>query len=300
MDLKPKRSWLLGALAVFAILLVIWLAAAFRISGVQAGGVPFPFSLQSKLVPDYSASDEARAYGSLRLSIVSDVLRDLGLSDQEVNKQGDDILDAMGSPVPTATALNFEGDAPYTPTPTQTHTPTKTYTPTETFSPTATKTRISPTRTPSKTPKPTDPPKPTKTPGPSATPDPTATYTPRDVIDPQIYLSSADWNPTPGSLDTCTVSVSDIEVRDSIVTYGINRVRLKYPCCGSWEYSNPLSESGSMEPSGWVGFYSGSVSITGYESGQSVTIGVYAEDVAGNTAFVSDGATYTLSVDCNP
>jgi hypothetical protein len=151
---------------------------------------------------------------------------------------------------------------------------------------------------PSKTPEPTDPPKPTNTPGPSATPDPTATYTPRDVTDPQIELGESSWNPSPGSLDTCSVSISDVVVTDPIVTYGISRVRLKYPCCGSWVYSAPLNESGSMTPSGWVGSYSGPISITSMSAGESVEIGVYAEDNAGNTAFVGNVATYILSVDC--
>ena len=298
MNFKPKRSWLIGGLAIFALVLVIWLAAAFRISGVQAGMLPFPFRLRSRLAPDYSAGDSSREIGSLRLSIVSDVLRDLGLTDQEASQQGDELMDEMGSPVPTATALNFSGEAPFTPTATRTYTPTRTFTPTETYTPSPTNTRIPPTRTPTETPEPTDQPRPSDTAGPTATPDPTATPTPRDVTDPQIDLGSADWDPSPGSLDTCSVNVSDIVVTDPIVTYGIQSVFLKYLCCGDWVYSNPLSESGGMTPSGWEGSYSGPISITGMSAGETVAIGVYAEDSAGNTAYVGNVAEYTLSTDC--
>jgi hypothetical protein len=118
------------------------------------------------------------------------------------------------------------------------------------------------------------------------------------VTDPQIELGSASWDPAPGSLETCTVGVNDVVVSDPIVTYGMNRVRLKYPCCGSWVYSDPLSESGEMTPSGWVGSYSGPITITGLNAGETAEIGVYAEDSAGNTAFVGNVATYTLINDC--
>ena len=153
---SPRKNWFFGATAIFLLLLVLWVVAAIQLSDASAGELRFPFNLRSNLSADYSQDAQGRQLGSLRLSIVSDFLRDIGFSKPEADQKQDNLVKELDKPVPTATALNFEGDAPYTATPTFTPTATNTFTPSPT--PTFTNTPTpKPTRTPTKTPEPPDP-----------------------------------------------------------------------------------------------------------------------------------------------
>ncbi|MFV1859089.1 MAG: hypothetical protein ACC647_07030, partial [Anaerolineales bacterium] len=107
MDSRLAR-WI--ALSVFAILIVGWVLAAVHLTGASAGRPGLRFNLSSKLAADYAA-DGGERISSLRISIVADWLRDLGIPIEDGS-----ILADLDSPVPTATARNFAGDPPFTAT----------------------------------------------------------------------------------------------------------------------------------------------------------------------------------------
>jgi hypothetical protein len=151
------RRWIVRSFSVFCLLLVIWVAAAMVLNAAAEGSLPIAMHVYSDLYADYSPDVIVQPLGVFNLAIISETLKDRGYSEEEAQERAKAIEVAMNEPVPTATALNYEGDVPYTATPTKTHTPTATPTPTRT--PTATPTKI-PTRTPTKTPTP----KPTKKP----------------------------------------------------------------------------------------------------------------------------------------
>ena len=109
------RSWFLRAFTIFMMGLVIWIAAAYALNIASAGSFPFSFSLQSQLAADYSADNPNSLLGAFNLSIIGEALSDLGLSPEEIESQIGAVEIAMDHPVPTATALNFSGDAPFTP-----------------------------------------------------------------------------------------------------------------------------------------------------------------------------------------
>ena len=94
------------ALLVFAILIVGWVLAAVYLTGASARRPGFPYNFSSKLAANYAA-DGGEKISSLRISIVADLLRDLGIPVEQAS-----ILDELDSPVPTATARNFSGDPP--------------------------------------------------------------------------------------------------------------------------------------------------------------------------------------------
>ena len=209
-ETKAGKRWMLAAFFLFLLLLLLWIAAAFLLNSASAGSLPFSVSLRSRLAADYSPDEFSGSQGVFRLSIFNEVFHDLGLSPEEAEERSEEIKVAMGSPVPTATARNFEGDDPFTATPTPQPTSTVTSTPTETPLPTS-------TYKPTKTPKPTKEPKvdPSDTPLPAFSATPTkcrvnpiveilyppdgAVYTAADDVPAQAFAYDPD-NVDP---DTC-------------------------------------------------------------------------------------------------
>ncbi|MCJ7823965.1 MAG: hypothetical protein MUP44_03630, partial [Anaerolineales bacterium] len=127
-----KRRWINRTFGVFLAIVAVVVAAAIVLNSAAAESLPFSLGLRSKLTADYSQEGAQSVLGAFRLSIIGDALRDLGLTPKEADQQTAGIKIALDDSVPTATALNFDGDDPYTPTPTETPTPTVTNTPTNT------------------------------------------------------------------------------------------------------------------------------------------------------------------------
>ena len=246
-----RRRWLLGAFTVFIILLVIWISAAFILNSGVAETLPFSLSLSSRLGADYGPDELSSPLGRFHLSIISDILRDRGLSPSEADDRLEKFKLSLNLPVSTATARNFQGEPPYTPTPTSTLTPTETLTPTFTPIPTRTRTSI-PTRTSTK--------KPTKKPKP-----PTSTPTPTDDKDPEISGGSLD--PTPGPINDCyeDITVTDLHVTDPSPSSGILWVKLKYQVVdySGLIYSDPIGKvsGGPTAGGGWDAYYQGVITF---------------------------------------
>jgi hypothetical protein len=244
-----KRQWFLRAIGILTLLLVIWIVATLFLSPAYADAMPFSMEVRSRLLADYNPDDGQSLFAALRLSILGDSLRDQGLSPEEAEKQREALEDTLDDPVPTATAIDFEGNAPHTATPTNTTTPTNTPTP---------------TATPTNTPRPTA--TKTSTPKPTNTPKPPNTAVPVDNIHPVI----AD----PGTLDVVSVSacevqvyVMDAQVTDADPSSGIKWVKMKYKVFDAatestiyagYIYSNPLTMcSGGSTGGGWDACYAG-------------------------------------------
>lgn len=246
--MKRRHTWLrwLGtiiALFSFAAVTVLVLTPA------SADALPFSWKIRSNLSADYRYGETTASFGAFRLSIIGDMLRDMGMGEVEAAQRENVMKLVMQASVPTATAFDFEGNPPLTAT--TTNTPTKTATATFTMTPTATQTRI-PTRTPTRTETPK--PKPTKTTMPAT-----------DTVAPVI----AD----PGTLSTDVISdchvniyVNNARVTDAAPSSGINWVKLKfkvYDASGSTPYSNytfssPLQLcSGGRSGDAWDACYSG-------------------------------------------
>src|SRR3989304_3932110 len=98
----------------------------------------------SRLSADYRADEGGRSVALISLSILNDAMQTLGLTEDEAATAHESMELAMSQPVPTATAMDFEGAAPFTATPTVTNTSL----PTNTATPIPTNTRRPPTRTP--------------------------------------------------------------------------------------------------------------------------------------------------------
>jgi hypothetical protein len=293
--------WL--ALVAFAALIAGWFAAALYLTGASAGEPGSRFNLRSNLAADYGP-DEGRRITSLRISIIGDWLRDLG-----IGGEGSELLSGLDEPVPTATARNFEGDPPFTATVTPSATPTAT--PTATLTP---------------TPKP-----PTKTPKPTDTELPEPTELPADVVAPT--LSDGTLFPTAGSLlpgcDGNDISITGLRVVDPAPSSGIAWVKLKYIILGpgstGYQFSSdigpPVSGGWTDGPgSTWDAYYKGDHTINfadGYafsgggklfrvmprrpaESAPPFTVEVWSivEDNAGNQSYILHG-TYLLPGDCD-
>jgi len=296
--------WL--ALTAFAVLIAGWFAAALHLTGASAGQPGFPLNLRSNLAADYGADPKAGRITSLRISIIGDLLRDLGIG-------GDDsgLLDGLDSPVPTATARNFQGDPPFTATVTPSPTPTITPSPTSTSTP----------KPPTKTPKPTD------------TEEPDPTDLPDDLVGPSI--SGGTLFPASGTLlPTCDgndISITGLRIVDPGPSSGIAWVKLKYIILGpgstGYQFSSdigpPISGGWTDGPgSTWDAYYKGDHTINfadGYAftsggklffrpslSGPSAALTVdpftvevwsIVEDNAGNQSYVLQG-TYTLDGAC--
>ncbi|MEA1977940.1 MAG: hypothetical protein U9N80_08560, partial [Chloroflexota bacterium] len=252
------RRWVFRAFGAFLAIVAVTIAAAIVLNSAAAESLPFSMALRSKLSADYSQDGSQGVLGAFRLSIIGDTLRDLGLSPKEADQQTAGIKIALDDPVPTATALNFEGDDPYTPT--LTATPTFTTTPTTT-----------PTNTPTKTPRPT------KTPLPTSTKKP-ATVAPVDNTKPSICcltLSPPAGTPSPGNpLTSCTINVVDLQVFDPAFSSGVSEtnVQLKYrsPSVGWTPVSLNLITGGWVSGPGsdWDAHYGKTITLSGVKSGE--------------------------------
>ncbi len=183
-----------AALFVFLFFLMLWIWAAFLLNSAYAESLPFSLGLRSRLAADYSPGEFSGSQGVFRLSIFNEVFHDLGLSPEEAEERSEEIKIAMGSPVPTATARNFEGDDPFTATPTPQPTSTATSTLTETPVPTS-------TYRPTKTPKPTKEPKidPSDTPLPAFSATPTKCWVNPviEILDPPDGVTYNDGDDIP-------------------------------------------------------------------------------------------------------
>jgi len=308
--MKGNR-WLIGAAGFLTLVLVVWAAAVLFINPAEARGFPLSFQLQSRLQADYSG-DGRGVVPVFRLSILGEALQDLGLASSDAEDVAEELRASYDEPVPTATARNFEGEAPYTATPTST--PTKTPTPT-----------VTPTATPTSTPRPTS----TSIPTATRTPKP-ATPAPTDAIGPVI--TGGNPMPAPSALSGCsvTIDVADVHVYDTAPSSGIDWVKIKYrivgytTCLCSSELT--LTSGGWMSGSGssWDGTYQGSVTIDLCSAIASICSGsgvmasgmphgdlaettadyvielwFAATDNAGNTTYYHYG-DYTMSETCCP
>jgi len=234
----------------------------------------------------------------------------LGLTDEEAAAQRASLELAMSQPVPTATALNFSGDTPFTSTPTKTPLPTDTPTPL----PTNTRPPAISTSTATKTKEPTDKPEATE----AATGEPTAEPTAAgDTEDPKVEDFSV--SPSPGTLPegVCTIT-AEVEITDAGPSSGIDYVRLKYenPVSGpDYIYSDDFVLV-SEEPDGfggWIATYSGSITFTGIDialipggvlkvarpalTSLESDVWFIVKDMAGNITYYKIGE-YQLKYDC--
>lgn len=244
-----KRRRILGVFGVLAAVLALWIAATIFLSPAYAGALPFSMEIRSGLMADYNPDSGKSLFTALRLSILGDSLRDQGLSEQEAEKQRLALEASLDDPVPTATALDFEGSAPLTATATATPVPTGT---------------PIPSATPTNTPRPTNTKVPTKT----KTPKPAATSAPADSSSP-VVAAPGTISPAPGPLSSCnmTVSVSNATITDAAPSSGIKSVKLKYKVYDNAEsqvyagyiFSPPLSlcSGGPTAGGGWDACYSG-------------------------------------------
>jgi hypothetical protein len=309
MESPSGRRWLIAAVALFLLLLTGWVLLALQLSAAQAGLLPYGPGLSSRLSSDYGPDPGGRPIAVISLSILEDAMQALGLSDDEARAMHDSMELAMSQPVPTATALDFDGSAPFTATPTRTNTPPPTATSTSTPVPTNTR------RPPTHTPKPSNTPKPTNPPSTSA---PTATPGGGDTTDPQVASFSV--SPTPGTLapGVCTISAT-VRITDASPSSGIDvgDVGMKYddPYGPGYIYSyNMVLVSGGPDGSGgWDATYSGSITFTGItvslqpgstklaslalSSSQEIDVWFIFEDLAGNVNFRYIGE-YELVSDC--
>jgi hypothetical protein len=286
---KRRRLWTI--VGVLLAILVIWIAATLFLSPAYADVVPFSMEVRSRLLSDYDPDDGKSLFTALRLSILGDTLRDQGLSDEEAEKQKQALEASLDEPVPTATALDFEGSDPYTPTATDTATPTDTptVTPTNTPLPTATKTS---------TPKPTQTPKP-----------PTATSGSVDTATPAVCC--VNYSPAPGATPpgntftdpSCQVNVLNVEVRDPPFSTGIgpSDVCVEYKRPDNSTLAQVLTMSSGSFVSGpgseWVGYFNGSITLTGLLTGDLVKVKIKGHDLANNW-FYSSYMYFTMGVDC--
>lgn len=239
---KRRRIW--SIIGVLAAILVFWIAATLFLSPAYAGAIPFSMEVRTRLLADYNPDTGKSFFTALRLSILGDSLRDQGLSDGEAEQRKQALEASLDDPVPTATALDFEGSEPYTATPTRTATPTDT-----------------PTVTPTNTPRPTNTPTRTKT------PKPTNTAAPVDSVNPVI---ADPGSPAINTVSPCEVQVylTSARVTDAAPSSGIKWVKFKYKVWDAatesilfagYIMSNPLTKcsGGPTGGGGWDACYSG-------------------------------------------
>ena len=72
------RGWWMGALGLFAVLLVLWVAAAVRLSAAAAAPSDLMTSLRSRLTANYAPDPGGSTVHSLRLTIFQEVCRTWG------------------------------------------------------------------------------------------------------------------------------------------------------------------------------------------------------------------------------
>lgn len=292
------RRWLIAAVGLFLFLLVGWVLLALQLNSALAGPLPYGPGLMSRLRADYRPDEGGRSVALISLSILSEAMQALGLSDDEVEAAHESMEQAMNQPVPTATAMDFDGAAPFTATPMPTNTPLPTKTPTP--EPTNTRRPATLTSQPSKTPKPT------KTDGPEPTDGPD------DDEDPDVLLAGATWGPAPGDLPGCdvTFTMDNLRVTDSAPSSGMDYVGFKYRIPG---YYDDLTlgpefnkDSGGWDGDAWDATYSGSLTIEvfpgwcGSDTGDDIEIQLWVKafDNEGNEAVVWLGE-YTIDDECD-
>jgi hypothetical protein len=296
--MKHRRKWVTW-LGAFLALIALLAAAALVLMPASAGGFPFSWKIRSNLSADYRYGETTASLGAFRLSIISDMLRDMGMGEDEANQKENVMKLAMEESVPTATAFDYEGNPPLTATPT--NTPTKTPTPTFTPTPTATNTRI-PTKTPTKTKTPK--PKPTNTPKP-----PTATSGPVDNVKPTICCE--DYDPEPGptaspanfNVTSCIFKVVTVEVYDPAFSSGVpdSGVSVYYHSLSSGNSGSAVlnKDDGDFQPGGeWLGHFSGSVVLKPLTIGEVVKVKIKGHDNAGN-AFNNNYEYFIMDVECD-
>ncbi|MFA9406392.1 MAG: hypothetical protein ACERKX_11325 [Anaerolineales bacterium] len=286
-------------------LLMVWVFTAVLLNSASADSGPFSFAVKSKLAADYGGENPDGFLGVINLTIFGDVMRDLGLSPEEADEHSDAMKVAMDDLVPTATARNFEGEEPWTPTRTATKTPTTTLIPTDTPTPTYTPTR---TRVPSKTTTSTK--KPTKPPSISV---PAATATaagPTDNTKPSICcltLSPPAGSSTPGApLTSCTIDVVDLHVYDPTFSSGVSPsdVHFKYqtpPSVGWTTESLNLLTGGFVSGPGsdWDAHYGKTITLHNLVDGDVVEVQARVRDLA-FTGWEYTGSSYyqLTGLDC--
>ena len=303
MNRNTRRGWLAALLAFFLLLLVVWVVAVFQIIPAAAGGGQLGVALRSGLAADYGSEPIRRIVRSLRISVVADLMRDLGKSDAEAGEAMHAMSVAMSSPVPTATARDFAGDDPYTATPTKTPRPTDTPEPTETRTPRPTRTAA-----PTETDRPTHVHHATRTP----TPDGGV-----DEDDPEIESSGYLLDPDPGDIPGCSVvwTIENLEVFDPAPSSGIEWVELKYQVedYTGLIFSDDLTlvSGGSDVDGSWAAIYEGTHELEihdgwdgeedhGPNEGPDFEIHLWAKahDNEGNEDVIDVG-TYTMSHTCD-
>jgi hypothetical protein len=293
------RRWLIAAVGLFAFLLVGWALLALQLSSAMAGPLPYGPGLMSRLRADYRPDEGGRTVAVISLSILNEAMQALGLTEEEAAVVHESMELAMSQPVPTATAMDFEGAAPYTPTPAATATPMPTDGPTD--DPENTR------RPPTATRAPTSTKKPTKTSGPEPTDEPGD-----DDEAPELDFAGATWGPAPGDLPGCevTFSMDNLHVTDSSPSSGMDFVGFKYRIP---EYIDDLTlgpafdkDSGGWDGDSWDATYSGSLTIEVYpgwcgedsEDDIEIELWVKAYDNEGNEKVVWLG-DYTIDDSCD-
>jgi hypothetical protein len=287
MDPKHNRRWLVRAIAVFLMLFVLWILAVFQLSPAAAGPANLQLRLRSNLVADYTAGPVMRMVRSLSLTVMQDVMQDMGMPEDEAASEMRAMQVLLETPVPTVTARNLAGDAPFTATPTKTPVPTDTPQPTDT-----------PTRPPRPTATPTKEPteKPTKKPK-TATP----VTGPVDTTEPEICCTDVD--PPEGPLSVCTIEFLEVEILDPAFSDGVGSsdVYGKYEVDGK-SGAEVLSGSGGFVAgfgSDWRGTFSGSLAIGHGHVGDVVVAYAKVKNEAGDGYITGEKFDYTLEVDCD-
>jgi len=308
------RRWLIAAVGLFVFLLVGWVLLALQLNSALAGPLPFGPGLMSRLSADYRADEGGRSVALIALSILEPAMQALGLTKDEAAAAHESLELAMSQPVPTATAMDFDGAAPFTATPTITNTPVPTNTPL----PTATNTRRPPTKTPKPTKTDTEVPAPTDTPSaPTAAPTAVPTSAP-ETVKPVVDASGAVFSPPPGEIWTCDLTVDNVHITDAIGSSGISGsdVGLKYDDPDGpgliQLFGMTLVSGGLQADTSWDGWYSGTFTLTGftitYVPGAKVAmplatyehldIRVFAYDIDGNFDYDLNDFDYDVYVNC--
>jgi len=300
------RRWLIAAVGLFVFLLVGWVLLALQLNSALAGPLPFGPGLMSKLSADYRADEAGRSVALIALSILEPAMQALGLTEDEAAAAHESLELAMSQPVPTATAMDFDGAAPFTATPTITNTSLPTQAPTAT----AGNTRRPPTRTPVPTKTDTAVPAPTDTPsGPTATLGaPTATSA-GDSVPPVVDASGALFSPPPGDIWTCALTVSNVHLTDDSSGIDASQSGIKYDPGSGYIFLRGMT---LVSGTSLDGRYSGTFTLVGFTvsyvpgakfarllaTDQDLDIYVFAEDNNGNFAYDPSDFDYKVYVSC--
>jgi hypothetical protein len=318
---KRKRFQFDNVLIWFLIVLVIASVVLMILEWPKL--LPLSASLRSRLEADYGSSSLMETIGVLRLQIIEDVFRDLGLPiDLSIVETEEPVPTATSfEPLDTETATpTLENTATPTGTRTPTRTPLSTSTPSKTATstwtpipPTATKTRKPPTpRPPTWTFTPSVTPTPSNTPTPSDTPTPTNTFTPTPTFTPSItptptpadssapYFGEVVFVLTQTGGDQCRVTVEYANVFDPAISYGIGPngigdrngfVRVFCGIGGEESFVNLAGNDGGYVPYGeWNAVYSGSVTCGPIDATTVITYRARARD---NSRKTRDTQTFT-------